>query len=367
MPTEVTFNPRFGKYVLLKRIAKGGMAEIFRGMTFGAEGFRKTVAVKRMLPFISEDAEYVDMFIHEARLAARLNHANIVQILDFGSINSMLYQAMEYVHGRNVQEIISKLKSRQLAPPVIPPCYILIQALYGLDHAHRLRDASGQQLNLVHRDISPSNIMVSYEGQVKVADFGIAKTAQSNIQTVAGNLKGKYSYMSPEQAQGAKLDQRSDLFSLGICFYEMLTLRSMYSGVNELQLLKKVETAEYIPPRQINPHIPERLEEILGKALQRNPDDRYSSAGEWLEVMEEFMVKNQMPSSSTRLLSNLMKDTFHAAMQLDQENMAQEASMAEELFPGESQIDLGEDAGQSNLETVVVKREDLKIPGIKKE
>jgi serine/threonine protein kinase len=367
MPTEVTFNPRFGKYVLLKRIARGGMAEIFRGMTFGAEGFRKTVAVKRMLPFISEDADYVDMFIHEARLAARLNHANIVQILDFGSINNMLYQAMEYVHGRNVQEIILKLKSRQLAPPVIPPCYILIQTLYGLDHAHRMRDTSGLPLNLVHRDISPSNIMVSYEGQVKVADFGIAKTAQSNIQTVAGNLKGKYSYMSPEQAQGAKLDQRSDLFSLGICFYEMLTLKSMYAGVNDLQLLKKVEAAEYIPPRQINPHIPEQLEAILGKALQKNPDDRYSSAADWLEVMEGFMVENQMPSSSTRLLSNLMKDTFHAAMQIDQEAMATEASMADELFPGESQIDLGEDEGQSNLETVVVRREDLKIPGIKKD
>jgi serine/threonine protein kinase len=230
-----------------------------------------------------------------------------------------------------------------------------------------MRDASGQPLNLVHRDISPSNIMVSYEGQVKVADFGIAKTAQSNIQTVAGSLKGKYSYMSPEQAQGARLDQRSDLFSLGICFYEMLTLKSMYAGTSDLQLLKKVEAAEYIPPRQINPHIPGRLEEILGKALQKNPDDRYSSAADWLEVMEEFMVSNQMPSSSTRLLSNLMKDTFHAAMQLDQEAMAKEASMAEELFPGESQIDLGEEQATSNLETVVVRREDLNIPGIKKE
>ena len=367
MPTEVTFNPRFGKYVLLKRIAKGGMAEIFRGMTFGAEGFRKVVAVKRMLPFISADAEYVDMFIHEARLAARLGHANIVQILDFGSINNMLYQAMEYVHGRNVQELIQKLKSRKVAPPVIPPCYILIQALYGLDHAHRQTDASGRPLNLVHRDLSPSNIMVSYEGQVKLADFGIAKTAQSTVQTAAGNLKGKYSYMSPEQAQGAKLDQRSDIFSLGICLYEMLTLKSMYAGVSDLQLMQKVEAAEYVPPRQINPHIPGQLEDILSKALQKDPKDRYSSAAEWLEVMEEFMIANQMPSSSTRLLSNLMKDTFQAAMQLDQEAMAQEASMAEELFPGKSQIDLGEDEATSNLETVVLRREDLKIPGIKKE
>ena len=140
----------------------------------------------------------------------------------------------------------------------------------------------------------------------------------------------------------------------------------MYSGTSDLQLLKKVEAAEYIPPRQINPQIPEQLEAILNKALQKNPGDRYSSAAEWLEVMEEFMVSNQMPSSSTRLLSNLMKDTFHAAMQLDQEALAKEASMAEELFPGESQIDLGEDEAESNLETVIVKREDLKIPGIKK-
>jgi len=339
MGTAVTFQPRFGQYLLLKLIAKGGMAEVFRAMAIGPEGFSKLVAVKRILPHLSKDPQYIDMFVNEARLAANLSHTNIVQILDFGNINEQLYQSMEYIHGRNLADIIQVLQTNGLPAPCLAACYIFDDALTGLDHAHRKTDASGNPLNLIHRDMSPHNVMVSYEGFAKIADFGIAKASQTTINTVGGVIKGKQEYMSPEQVRGGQLDKRTDIFSLGICFYELLTLTPMYTGTGQMELLTKVGNAKFKKPREVNPNIPEALEAILLKALAVDPDERYQTAEEWIDALNLYLTENNLRFSSSRLLSDFMDQLFHDKMQVEQRQMVEEARLVESIRPGPDTLD----------------------------
>jgi serine/threonine protein kinase len=357
MGTEVTFKPKFGNYLLMKLIAKGGMAEIFRALVFGASGFSKLVAVKRILPHLCKDPQYVDMFINEARVAANLTHANIVQILDFGNIENRPYISMEYVHGKNLADIIQMLKNKEVQPPVVAACYIFVEALYGLDQAHRQLDASGRSLNLIHRDMSPHNIMVSYEGEVKIADFGIAKATQSTVHTVGGVVKGKHQYMSPEQVMGEQLDQRTDIFSMGICFYELLTLTQAFTGMSELDLLGKVAHANIRRPREVNPDIPERIEAILAKALAKERDNRYQTAAEWRDDLEQYLIEAGLRFSSSRLLHDFMEQIFLGPMQTEQRALAEEIKMAESMRPGQDTLDeVTQPApdGSSQLGTLVV-------------
>src|SRR5439155_8787101 len=235
---------RFGQYELLEKIASGGMAELFRARRTGVEGFQKIVAIKKILPHIADNDEFITMFADEAKLAAQLNHPNIVHIFDLGKIEAGGYFiAMEYVEGRDLRSILQS--GHDLGAPLPTPLavYVASKIAAALDYAHRRRDSEGRELNIVHRDVSPPNILISYEGDIKLCDFGIAKAASKASQTQSGALKGKVQYMSPEQAWGKALDRRSDLFSLGAVLFEMLTEQKLFRGDSDLTVLEKVRAA----------------------------------------------------------------------------------------------------------------------------
>jgi serine/threonine protein kinase len=321
----MAFKPKvFGKYVLLKRIAIGGMAEVFRAKAFGAEGFEKFAAVKRMLPHLSSDSLFVDMFINEAKLAAKLNHANIAQIYDFGCIDKQYFISMEYVRGKDIADIIRRLRENNLFAPIELACHLFIQVLNGLDYAHRQKDSLGNPLNLIHRDVSPHNILVSYEGEVKIVDFGIAKATSSTVHTTGGVLKGKYSYMSPEQARGSPLDHRTDIFSLGICLYELLTLTKMFHGESDLSILEKVRETEFIRPSNLNSDISSELEDIIMKALAKDPNDRWESASQWRDALEQYLFANNL-HYTTSWLAGFMRQVFLKDLEKAEKTIAAEA------------------------------------------
>ena len=224
----------FGKYYLLERINVGGMAEVFKAKAFGVEGFERLVAVKRILPNIAEDEEFITMFIDEAKIAVQLQHANIAQIFDLGKVEDSYFIALEYVYGKDLRAIFDHLRKVSDRMPTAQVCYVMMQVCEGLDYAHNKRDAQGRDLNLVHRDVSPQNVLVGYEGEIKLVDFGIAKAAGKASKTQAGILKGKFGYMSPEQVRGLPVDRRSDVFAVGICLYELLTGERLFVGRERL-------------------------------------------------------------------------------------------------------------------------------------
>ena len=303
----------FGKYYLLERINVGGMAEVFKAKTVGVEGFERIVALKRILPSIAEDEEFITMFIDEAKIAVQLQHANIAQIFDLGKVDDSFFIALEYVHGRDLRGIFDDLRKRGQTMPVQQVCYLIMQLCEGLDYAHNKRDAQGRDLNLVHRDVSPQNVLIGYEGEVKLIDFGIAKAAGKASKTQAGILKGKFGYMSPEQVRGLPIDRRSDIFALGIVLYEMLTGERLFIGETDFSTLEKVRNVEIIPPSSFNTGIPEKLERIVLKALEKNVEDRYQNAIDLHDDLQLFM-HSVGQFSSRKDLSAWMKRTFAEEM-----------------------------------------------------
>ena len=279
----------FGKYYLLERINVGGMAEVFKAKSFGVEGFERIVAVKRILASIAEDQEFITMFIDEAKVAVQLTHANIAQIFDLGKVGDSYFIAMEYVPGRDLRAIFDKARKTEQPIPVPMACYTVMKVCEGLDYAHNKKDAAGRDLNLVHRDVSPQNVLISYDGEVKIIDFGIAKAACRSAKTQAGILKGKFGYMSPEQVRGLPLDRRSDIFSVGIVLYELLTLERLFQGESDFSTLEKVRNVEIMPPSTYNPRIPEELEQIVLKALSKEVEDRYQTAMDLHDDLQSFM------------------------------------------------------------------------------
>jgi serine/threonine-protein kinase len=302
------FPAPFGKYLLLNSIAIGGMSEIFRAVAFGEEGFEKLVAIKRILPHFTTDPKFYRMLTLEAQVGACLNHANIVQIYDFGKIEDSHYITMEYVQGQDLAGMMIALRDAKLAMPLEIACGLIIEVLKGLEYAHRPRMTRGKRTRLVHRDISPPNILISYAGEVKIADFGIVRAMREASFAHSRVLKGKPCYMSPEQTDAGELDHRSDLFSLGVCFYELLTLRQMFCGRNELEQLRNVRELNYIPLREVKPSVPPELDRIISKALARDPRERYEDASEWLQDMEWFLARMNLrysPSSLQQLMRAL--------------------------------------------------------------
>src|SRR5215475_841166 len=247
------------------------MAEVFRAKAFGVEGFERLVAVKRILPNIAEDKEFIRMFIEEAKLSVQLNHANIAQIFDLGVVDGSYYIALEHVHGRDLRGIFDRCRNLGEAMPVAQACFIAMKVCEGLDYAHNKRDQAGRELTLVHRDVSPQNILVSFEGEVKIIDFGIAKAAGKGSKTQAGILKGKFGYMSPEQVRGLPIDRRSDVFSCGI--------------------------------------VPDELERIVLKTLARDVEDRYQNAIDLHDELQAF-VYTAGEFYSRKDLAGWMKKTF---------------------------------------------------------
>jgi hypothetical protein len=281
----------FGKYYLLERINVGGMAEVFKAKTFGVEGFERLLAVKRILPNIAEDEEFIAMFIDEAKIAVQLQHANVAQIFDLGKVDESYFIALEHVHGKDLRSIFDRLRGKGDVMPIQQACYIIMQACEGLDYAHNKRDAQGRELHLVHRDISPQNVLIGYEGEVKLIDFGIAKAAGKASKTQAGILKGKFGYMSPEQVRGLPIDRRSDIFSVGIVMYELLTNERLFVGESDFSTLEKVRNVEIMPPSSYNKKIPSELERIVLKVLAKDPEDRYQNAIDLHDDLQAFLHK----------------------------------------------------------------------------
>ncbi len=281
---------RFGQYEIIEKIASGGMAELYKARRTGVEGFQKIVAIKKILPHIADDEEFVTMFADEAKLAAQLNHPNIIHIYDLGKIQAGGYFiAMEHVDGRDLRSIEQSAREHSVPLPVSLAVYVASKVASALDYAHRRRDAEGHDLNIVHRDVSPQNILISYEGDIKLCDFGIAKAASKASKTQSGALKGKIQYMSPEQAWGKPIDRRSDIFSLGVVLHELLTGERLFQGDSDISVLEKVRSADLAPPSRLNPEVPQNLDAVVLRALAKDPDDRYANASDMLRDLESVL------------------------------------------------------------------------------
>ncbi len=298
----------FGKYLLLEKIKTGGMAEIWLAKEKGIENFERLVVIKKVLPGLSEDKEFIEMFLDEGRIAAQLNHPNIVQIYELDKIDDSYYIAMEYIEGVDLQELIKKLvKSGSV--PILYMCKIISNAAKGLHFAHTSKDIYGNPLNIVHRDISPQNILISYDGIVKIVDFGIAKATTQSNKTKTGMLKGKLSYMSPEQISGVELDKRSDVFALGIVLYELTVGRRLFKGKSEVNIIRMIADMPVIPPHSLNNNFPKELSDIIMKALEKDINKRYQSAHE-LEVDLEKFIANQNVKNIDIDLSKWLNDIY---------------------------------------------------------
>ena len=269
---------QFGNYELLEKVAVGGMAELFKARERGGAEAGRIVAIKRILPHLSDNDEFVRMFIEEAKLAAQLDHPNIVQIYDMGKAGGSFYIAMAFIDGRDLRALMRKIREYRLPMPEPLAAAVVLQVAAALDYAHRKRAVDDQELRLVHRDISPQNILISYAGAVKLADFGIAKAANQGSQTQAGALKGKLLYMSPEQAMGEPLDHRSDLYSLGLVLAELLTGERCFQADSELGVLEKVRLGKVVDVRAANPAMSKAMGGILDRLLVKDVDRRYGSA-----------------------------------------------------------------------------------------
>ncbi|MEW5738439.1 MAG: protein kinase [Myxococcota bacterium] len=316
----------FGKYLLLDRVNIGGMAEVWRAKTFGAGGFERLVAIKRILPNIAEDEEFISMFIDEAKITVQLTHANIAQIFELSHLSNSYFIAMEYVSGKDMRAVFDRCRKKGEPAPIPLTCYLIAKCCEGLDYAHRAKTRQGQDMNIVHRDVSPQNALISYDGEVKVIDFGIAKAAGKATKTQAGILKGKFGYMSPEQIRGLPLDRRSDVFAIGVCLYEMLTGERLFVGDSDFSVLEKVRKVEVLPPSHFNRKIPEPLEKIVMKALAKDVDDRYQYASDLAMDLQGFLYSTGARFGE-RDLSQFMKSTFAEDYEKEKARLAEYAEI----------------------------------------
>ncbi len=280
---------QFGPYRLVHQIAVGGMAEIYLAKTRGIAGFEKYVALKMIHPNFSQDEQFVEMLIDEAKISVQLQHANIAQTFDLGRVDQTYYITMEFVDGADLYKILRRAAERNIAMPVDVAAFIAKEMANGLDYAHRRRDLAGQALGIVHRDVSPQNVLISHAGEVKLVDFGIAKATMKARQTAVGVIKGKYYYMSPEQAWGDRVDHRTDIFSTGVCLYEALTGRMLYQEEELQRLLQQVRKAEIASPTTRRRDIPPQLERIVMRSLASGRDERYQNAGDMATDLERFL------------------------------------------------------------------------------
>ncbi|EPX55083.1 serine/threonine protein kinase [Cystobacter fuscus DSM 2262] len=284
-----TLPARFGRYVLLSHLGRGGMADIYRGVALGVGGFAKPVVVKRVLPEAILQESAVKMFIEEARLSALLQHMNIAQIFDFGEQRGEYFIAMEFIHGRDLHDLMRRMAARGQGIPVHIACYIAMEVLKGLDYAHRARSAAGEPLQLVHRDVNPTNIIISFEGEVKLLDFGVALVGNSGS---TNNVRGKPGYIPPEQLARKKADGRGDIFALGITLYEMLARRHAFKQGTVMDVLKQTVALRARPLRlqDAAPFLPAPLCNVVNRSVLANPDERYQTAADVLDALDEFLL-----------------------------------------------------------------------------
>lgn len=279
----------FGRYELLRRIDVGGFAEVFEARVRGVMGFEKRVAIKRVLPHISEDRQMVEMFIAEAKIAVQLQHPNVAQIFDLGRVEDSYFIAMEFVEGRDLHAIWKRLGEARAAMPPEAVVYVFDKVCDALHYAHFAQSPDGRPLQIIHRDVSPKNILVSSSGEVKVIDFGLAKATGRGIHTQVGIVKGKLAYMSPEQSRGHELDRRSDVYAVGICMWEMLTGKRLFLRKSDIDTLQAVQIGDTVPPNRVNPAVPPALNAIVMHALTPDRDQRYSTAMALQEDLRAFV------------------------------------------------------------------------------
>ncbi len=300
----------FGNYILLDLVARGGMAEVYRAkMRTGIDGFEKLVAIKKILPHLAENDEFITMLIDEARISVSLNHANIAQVYDLGRVDDSYYLAMEYVSGVDLAHIIKKLGKDGYLLPLDHAIFATKELCAGLYFAHRKTDDNGALLGIVHRDISPHNLLVSFSGDVKIIDFGVAKASVKLGQTRMGVIKGKLLYMAPEQAMARPIDARADIFSAGLCLYRMLTGHLPFEADNEFQIYNNVLTAPIKPPKELNPEIPDDLNNVVMKSLARDLNERYADG--WLMHQDlERVLQRVSPGYTSQRLARFMDEYF---------------------------------------------------------
>jgi serine/threonine protein kinase len=282
------------RYQVIERIDAGGMAEIFKGRALSLDGIERPVAIKRILPSLSQNRKFLKMFIDEARLSMRLSHANIVQVFDVGRADDTYFLVMEFVDGSNVRRIVQKAAESGYQLPIAVALHVVIEICRGLATAHEASDATGSPLGIVHRDVSPPNILISWSGEVKITDFGLAKAVSQLERTEPGVVKGKFSYLSPEAAEGKDVDARSDIFSTGIILHELLTNRRLFMGKTDLETVDQVKKCQIPTPSSINDTVKPELDRIVLKALAKDRRRRYQSAREFGDELADFLFAHGM-------------------------------------------------------------------------
>jgi serine/threonine protein kinase len=299
-----------GRFRLLGRIGEGGMAEVYRAMMIGPEGFERELVLKRILPRLSQSGDFKTMFIREAKICAQMLHPNIVQIYEFGAAEGGYFIAMESIQGVTLRELLTSLRKDERAIPHNIAADITRQICIGLDYAHTLRSPDGEPLEIVHQDISPTNIMLAFTGTVKILDFGIARAAEfAEEEAKKGLIKGKVSYLSPEQIFVRPFDARADIFALGVVFHEMLTGRRLFQSRNDITKMRELLAAPILPPSAIDAMIPRELDRITMRALELDPKDRYQSAADMAADLERTLIAARY---SSRDLSRLLRDIYTA-------------------------------------------------------
>jgi serine/threonine protein kinase len=305
------------------------MAEVFKAKQFGAEGFDKMLAIKRILPSMAQDSDFISMFIDEAKICGQLHHPNICEIYELGRVEESHFIAMEFVWGKDLLQIQNRFrKLRQQMKPDMA-AFVALKMCEGLDHAHKKKGADGKSLNIIHRDISPQNVLVSYDGDVKVIDFGIAKAASRSSKTQAGVLKGKFGYMSPEQVRGLPLDRRSDIFAIGTILYELLAADRLFIGDSDFETLEKVRNVDVPPPSKVNPACPPALEQIIMKALKRDVEDRYQWAADMGADLTTFLMRYEFQAS---MLAQWMREQFSLELKREGEVLEQQKKITKDAM-----------------------------------
>jgi serine/threonine protein kinase len=292
---------RVGRYEVISHLATGGMAQIYLARQTGLGSFERHVVLKTILRDRASDHRFVTMFLDEAKLAATLNHQNVAQVYEVDQADGAYFMAMEYVHGENARAILETTLRRGWTIPLELAVMIISGAAAGLHHAHERRGKNGQPLNIVHRDVSPANIMVGYDGSVKVLDFGIAKAEERATKTVGGTIKGKYGYMSPEQCKGKPIDRRSDIFALGIVLYELTTLRRAFKGNDDFETMKRIVAGDVVLPSIAVPGYPRELEAIVLTAMANDAKTRFQTAHELIEALDVFAMRAKLTGSNTAM------------------------------------------------------------------
>lgn len=303
-PQEEPLPRQFGKYTLMRKLASGGMAELFLALHRSVAGIEKFVVIKRILPQMNQDQQFIDMLLHEARIAMTLTHPNVVQTFDVGLVDGTYFIVMEHIEGEDIRTIVREMKKKGVSEfPLEHALAIVIGTAAGLAYAHDKKKVDGNNLGIVHRDISPQNIVVTFTGDVKVVDFGVAKSQHAIEDSKGGHLKGKVPYMSPEQAEGQDIDFRSDIFAAGVILFELTTGKRLFKGTSEFDTLKLICESEYPMPSDIAAGYPAALERIVMKALAKNRDARYQSARDMQRDLETFVRQERLPVSTMNMAS----------------------------------------------------------------